>query len=393
MRRVLVVNGPNLNLLGSRRPDVYGSTTLADLERLCTAWGKRLGLEVESFQSNHEGSLIDRLHAARGTFDGLVINPGALTHTSYALHDALEAIEIPAVEVHISNVEEREPWRRVSLTGPACVHRIYGRGVYGYQNALSHLVARAAMSFTTLPYGDHPEQTADLRLPEGPGPHPVAVLLHGGFFLGQFTRDLMDGTAVDLARRGFATWNVEYRRQGREGGYPATLRDVASAVDALTELGVPLDLDRIALIGHSAGGYLALWAVTRIGLDEGWASPKTTPRLVTTLAGFGDPLAAASLGNGAVGRFLGATTAPGDLAAANPLARLPCGARHLAVTAAGDQVVPPAHTIRYVEAAETAGDPVESAEFDCSHFDLTDPTGDAWPEVAARLTALLTDGS
>ena len=141
MRRVLVLNGPNLNLLGSRRPDVYGSTTLADLERLCAAWGVRLGVEVESFQSNHEGALIDRLHEARGVVDGVVINPGAFTHTSYALHDALEAVEIPAVEVHISNVEEREAWRRTSLTGPACVHRIYGRGIYGYQNALSHLVA------------------------------------------------------------------------------------------------------------------------------------------------------------------------------------------------------------------------------------------------------------
>ena len=253
MRRVLVLNGPNLNLLGSRRPDVYGSTTLADLERLCAAWGARLGVEVESFQSNHEGALIDRLHQARGVFDGVVINPGAFTHTSYALHDALEAVEIPAVEVHISNVEEREAWRRISLTGPACVHRVYGRGIYGYQNALSHLVARDAMPFTTIRYGHDDEQVADLRLPEGGGLHPVVVLFHGGFFLGQYTRDLMDGAAVDLARRGLATWNVEYRRLGRDGGYPATLRDVAAAVDAINGLDAPLDLDRVALVGHSAG--------------------------------------------------------------------------------------------------------------------------------------------
>jgi 3-dehydroquinate dehydratase type II len=394
MRRVLVLNGPNLNLLGSRRPDVYGSTTLADLERLCAAWGTRLGVEVESFQSNHEGSLIDRLHAAMGTIDGLVINPGALTHTSYALHDALEAVEIPAVEVHISNVEEREPWRRISVTGPACVHRIYGRGIYGYQNALSHLVARAALPFTTVPYGHHRDQIADLRLPEGDGPHPVAVLLHGGFFLGQYTRDLMDGAAVDLTRRGVATWNAEYRRLGDEGGYPATLRDVAAAVDALSGLSSPLDLNRVALIGHSAGGYLAVWAAARRGLGEEWPEATTIPQLVTTLACFGDPVeaATASLGGGAVGRFLAAAATPADLATVNPLLRLPCRARHLANTAADDPVVPPEHTRRYVAAAETAGDPVETAEYDSSHFDLIDPTGDAWSAIAARTSALLIDG-
>ena len=387
MRRVLILNGPNLNLLGSRRPDVYGSATLADLERLCVVWGTRLGIEVETFQSNHEGALIDRLHEARGVVDGLVINPGALTHTSYSLDDTLEAVEIPAVEVHISSVEDRETWRRISLTGPACVHRIYGRGIYGYKNALSHLVARDAMSFSTLPYGESGEQVGDLRLPEGSGPHPMAVLLHGGFFLGQYTRDLMDSAAVDLTRRGIATWNVEYRRLDGDGGYPATLRDVAAATDF--ELDSPLDLDRIAYVGHSAGGYLAVWAATRAGLGNGWAEPRTMPAVVATLAGFGDPVEAAALGGGAVGRFLEASTSPEDLTVANPLLRLPCGARHLAATATIDPLVPPAHTARYVDAAAAAGDPVETAEYDCSHFDLTDPGGEAWPAVASRLAALL----
>ena len=138
--------GPNLNLLGSRRPDVYGSTTLTDLERLCAAWGTRLGVEVESFQSNHEGSLIDRLHAAKGTIDGLVINPGALTHTSYAIYDAIKGAGLPTVEVHLSNPDARETFRRESRVAPACLGRVAGFGAGSYALALRGLLARLAAS-------------------------------------------------------------------------------------------------------------------------------------------------------------------------------------------------------------------------------------------------------
>ncbi len=116
---------------------------------------------------------------------------------------------------------------------------------------------------------------------------------------------------------------------------------------------------------------------------------------MTTLAGFGDPVeaAAAALGGGAVEQFLAAAISPEDLAVVNPLLRLPCGARHLAVTATADPVVPPVHTADYVAVAAAAGDPVETAEYDCSHFDLTDPRDEAWPDVAARVTALLVDAA
>jgi 3-dehydroquinate dehydratase-2 len=137
--RVLVVNGPNLNLLGFRRPEVYGHGTLSDLEASCAAWGSELGLEVETYQSNHEGAIIDRLHAALGTTDGIVINPGALTHYSYALHDAIEAVAIPTVEVHLSDITAREPWRATSVVAPACLTSIFGRGVSGYRDALEIL--------------------------------------------------------------------------------------------------------------------------------------------------------------------------------------------------------------------------------------------------------------
>ena len=137
--RILVINGPNLNLLGIRRPDVYGNQTLGELEERCVEWGRELGLVVETFQSNHEGAIIDRLHAALGSVDGVVINPGALTHYSYAIHDAIEAIALPTVEVHLSDTSAREPWRARSVVAPACVASIAGLGARGYRDALAVL--------------------------------------------------------------------------------------------------------------------------------------------------------------------------------------------------------------------------------------------------------------
>ncbi len=138
--RILVVNGPNLNLLGARRPDIYGTTTLGELEDLCRRWGADLGCEVAVFQSNHEGEIIDRLHEAIGRCDGVVINPGALAHYSYALHDAIEATALATVEVHISDIGGREPWRAVSVVSAACRATISGRGIDGYRLALETLV-------------------------------------------------------------------------------------------------------------------------------------------------------------------------------------------------------------------------------------------------------------
>ena len=142
--RVLILSGPNLNLLGSRDPAVYGTTTLPELEEVCRRWAAGLGIEVETFQSNHEGALIDRIHASVGAVDGIVFNPGALTHYSYALHDAVEAVPIPTVEVHLSDISRREEWRRTSVVRPACIASIAGKGAEGYREALELLAARAA---------------------------------------------------------------------------------------------------------------------------------------------------------------------------------------------------------------------------------------------------------
>jgi len=135
---VLLLNGPNLNLLGTREPQLYGSTTLADVEALCAEHGRALGLTVTAFQSNHEGALIDRVHAART--DGtryIVINPGAFTHTSVALRDALAGVAIPFIEVHISNVHKREPFRHHSYLSDIADGVIVGLGVEGYRLALT----------------------------------------------------------------------------------------------------------------------------------------------------------------------------------------------------------------------------------------------------------------
>lgn len=142
MTRVLVLNGPNLNLLGTRRPEIYGTTTLRELEASCRSWGSALGLTVECRQSNHEGALLDALHATHGRCAGVVLNAGAYTHYAYSLHDAVEAIGIPVVEVHISDVYKREAWRHHSVLEPVCVASIIGHGVDGYRQALEVLAKR-----------------------------------------------------------------------------------------------------------------------------------------------------------------------------------------------------------------------------------------------------------
>jgi 3-dehydroquinate dehydratase II len=136
MRAVLVLHGPNLNLLGQREPEVYGRLTLEEIDRRLEALGQELGLSIRSYQSNVEGQLIDALHEARGWANGVVFNPGGYTHTSVALRDAVSAIELPVVEVHLSNVHAREDFRRISLIAPVCTGSISGFGWRSYSLAL-----------------------------------------------------------------------------------------------------------------------------------------------------------------------------------------------------------------------------------------------------------------
>ncbi len=136
MTSLLILNGPNLNLLGTRQPEVYGATTLAEIEADCAAHAKTRGISITFEQSNHEGALVDLIHDARGTHQGIILNAGAYTHTSVALLDAIQSVEIPVIEVHLSNIHAREAFRKKSFIAPVAVGQICGLGAIGYTLAI-----------------------------------------------------------------------------------------------------------------------------------------------------------------------------------------------------------------------------------------------------------------
>ena len=140
--KILVLNGPNINMLGIREPGVYGTESFADLLALLERTAKEENIEIEQYQSNYEGCLVDKIQAAYGVFDGIVINPAAYTHTSIAILDALKAVNIPAVEVHISDISRREDFRQISYAGMACMKTIAGHGINGYREAILYLKNR-----------------------------------------------------------------------------------------------------------------------------------------------------------------------------------------------------------------------------------------------------------
>ena len=138
--RILIINGPNINMLGIREPDIYGKNTYADLCTLITDYASEKGVEVKLFQSNHEGAIVDEIQAALGNFDGIVINPAAYTHTSVAILDALKSVALPAVEIHISDVSAREDFRQISYAGMACEKTFIGLGFDGYLRGIDYLI-------------------------------------------------------------------------------------------------------------------------------------------------------------------------------------------------------------------------------------------------------------
>ena len=140
--KILVLNGPNINMLGIREPGIYGRNTFADLLALLEQTAMDEGVQIDHFQSNHEGCLVDKIQEAFGVYDGIVINPAAYTHTSIAILDALKAVSIPAVEVHISDVDSREEFRQISYAGRACIKTIKGHGIEGYREAIKFLKNR-----------------------------------------------------------------------------------------------------------------------------------------------------------------------------------------------------------------------------------------------------------
>lgn len=242
-------------------------------------------------------------------------------------------------------------------------------------------------------YGDaHRCQRADLHLPAGPGPHPVVVTIHGGSWAAGYTKVVMRGIAGDLARRGWAVWNIEYRRVGRGqgGGWPLTFVDVAAAIDYLRHVDAPLDLQRITLLGHSAGGQLALWAAGREGLpsDAPGAKPGLSPIAAIAQAGVND-LATCyrETPGGAVGWLMGGSPDhfPERYAIADPISRVPLDVPVLLVHGTEDNTVSVRRSRNYAAAARGAGGHVELVELagsDGGHRRHVDPDSVAW--AAAR---------
>jgi acetyl esterase/lipase len=241
------------------------------------------------------------------------------------------------------------------------------------------------------PYGRARGQYGELFLPDGNGPFPVAVVLHGGFWRAQYGRKQTHAVCADLAAREWAAWNVEYRRIGRlsGGGYPRTLEDVAAAVDHLAELPAHaeglLDVTRVVAIGHSAGGHLAAWLATR-------ERPRVAVAAVVAQAGVLDLRLASELrlSDGVVHRFLGGTPeeAPERYAAASPAERLPLGVPALLCHGGRDDIVPPAMSERFAAAAREAGDEVELVvEPEADHFAHLDPASASWQAVTRWLPA------
>jgi acetyl esterase/lipase len=248
----------------------------------------------------------------------------------------------------------------------------------------------------TIGYGSDRSQRADLYLPAGPGPHRVMVLIHGGSWQARYGRVVMRGLAGDLLRRGWAVWNIEYRRVGNGGGWPHTFADVAAAVDHLAEIDAPLDLGRVSLLGHSAGGHLALWAAARENLPPGApgfreGAPPVRARAVISQAGVCDLAGAYRRWRGGAARAL-MGGAPDELperyALADPVRLLPLGMPTLLVHGIEDSTVSIELSRSYAGAADGAGDELELVEIAGAaggHRAHIDPRGRAWAEVARRL--------
>lgn len=294
----------------------------------------------------------------------------------------------------------RTVWCDLTGTGPTRVAagsaHIEGRGIWGLTWALRHAVHRLRRPARRIRYGPGPDQWGELRMPPSTGtaPPPVAVLLHGGYWRSVWGADLMDALAIDLADRGYAAWNLEYRRPDRHG-WAATTADVAAGLATLAgaQTGGPppgLDLDRVSVIGHSAGGQLALRLAADAGPPSGVRSGGAVPvALAVSLAGVLDLVAGhrRGVGTGAVPAALGG--GPEDLperyAAADPMRRLPLGVAQLIVQGDRDDLDLIDFNRRYVTAAREAGEEVGWLELPGDHFSAIDPAAGIWHATVGEL--------
>ena len=346
--KLAVIHGPNLNLLGNRQPEIYGSESLDQIEGRIKTWGHSLQTEISCSQSNDESELVDLIQQAGAGQDGILLNVGGFTHTSVAIADAVASVGIPTVEVHLSDINRRETWRRKSLIRPVAVRQISGRGGVGYRDAIRHLVNRMAMPVVESSYGPGEDNVIDVR-----GSGPRVLLVHGGFWLNPWERDSMESLAVALSRTGFTTGNAEYRRTPL---WPESGHDVEMAARWFVPDGEPY-----AIVGHSAGGYLGLWAGVRrsASLVIGLAP------VIDLVRAKGETESAASLLE---------TGAP-------PLAPVP--ERHVLIHGTTDELVDPEHSARFADGRSLKSIP------GAGHFDLLRASGPHWESLLESLNVAL----
>ena len=374
--KLLIVNGPNLNLLGTREPDIYGTETLADLEQQWLACAADLGIDVVTAQSNSEGAIIDVIHDARDDVDGIVINAGALTHYSLALADALTAVGLPFVEVHISNVHAREPWRHHSVLSEGADAVIFGRGTRGYIDAIAHLYAVVTSPPVVVSYGPTQSNVMDVRTPDGDGPHPGVMIVHGGYWEDIWLRDLMDPMALDLTSRGFSTFNVEYTTG--DGSYPAAITDILGAFDHIVEHAGEFNLDptRLVVVGHSAGGFLAVHVAHRRSRFAGVVGLGSIVDL--------DTVAVDCPEDNPVDHFIGGSRVEEpDMWEGATIVGTPEVPVRL-IHGSDDEFVTPIHAEHYVQMTRGAG--MLTMLGGVGHMELIDPRHDVWVEVLDAIT-------
>ena len=368
-QKVVVFNGPGVSIDPTA------------LKLFTERWEASLGVSIRAEGTGASDAAPALAEAIDGGLDALIVNPGSADLVSAVPDGLLSAFVGFSYPGAISARFDRGP-----------LEDIAGRGLDGYRWAIKYLLSCSAWPQTICRYGEERDQVGELRLPVGSGPHPLVVVIHGGGWKALWRKDIMAPMAVDLAQRGFATWNVEFRRLGAGGGWPTTFDDVAAAINAVEELceRFPLDRSRVLFVGHSSGGQLALWAAAA-------GEVRVRPAAVVALAALVDLFEGSRReligGENVIAKLLGGTASevPERYAALSPRALLPLRTRQILIQGLSDYIHDLIDQNRvYAREAEAAGDPVSLVEIErAEHLDLIEPSSAGWPVVAAQIEQAL----